>query len=148
MLERILLKVLNYPIDKSKVARVLLSCDPYKLCWTPEEQLKFSNHIDSIQNHRRRQQEIHRQHRQVKQRVLSVPQKSPNHPWKQPPARRSSYQKRCRFEPRSVYPHKRRGFSVMLPQPPAPNFTFLNSIQSLLSKKPTAVFDATNCVPI
>ena len=45
MLERILLQILCFPIEKSKVSCTLLFCDPYELCWTSEEQQEFYNYI-------------------------------------------------------------------------------------------------------
>jgi len=46
MLERILLSVMGFSVRKSDVSKELLSCDPYRLAWTVDEQLKFKDYID------------------------------------------------------------------------------------------------------
>ena len=46
MLERSLLSVMGFSVQKSDVSKELLSCDPYRLSWTVDEQLKFKEYID------------------------------------------------------------------------------------------------------
>ncbi|MBL0379094.1 MAG: hypothetical protein N839_0005245 [Desulfofustis sp. PB-SRB1] len=48
MLERVLLTILEYPIDKSDVSKTLLFYDQFRLNWTVDEQIKFTDYIDNL----------------------------------------------------------------------------------------------------
>lgn len=46
MLERTLLSLMGFPVQESDVSKSLLSCDPYRLNWTVDEQKNFKDYID------------------------------------------------------------------------------------------------------